>query len=118
MSINAKEAKELGDLVVEAAPGLGETPLAKLQELLAIVIAETTKTNNGVEERVREAGSIPPDITIVLMHYGALTAIYRDLPSGDSRRALILAGEQVGAFIAKKYGEKLRSELTAKTTTH
>jgi hypothetical protein len=118
MNITGKEASELGAAIIEAAPGLAEVPMGKLQQLLGMVIAETTKTNRAVEDRIADAGSIPPDITMTLMHYGALTAIYRDMPPDDSRRALILAGEQVGILIARKYGQKIQEELAAKTTKH
>lgn len=118
MNITGKEGAELAAAILEAAPGLAEIPTGKLQQLLSIVITETTRTNHGVEKCIQDAGSIPPDITMTLMHYGALTAIYRDLPLGDSRRALVTAGELVGALIARKYGEKIQQDLAAKTPKH
>lgn len=118
MKVSNAEVAALIDEVLAACPALAATSRAKVSELIGIIITMTNETNGEVERRIREAGTIPPDITLTLMHYGALLGIVKDLPEGNDRRALIEAGEKVGAFIARKFGEKIKETLVDKATKH
>lgn len=118
MKLTRDEVEEVSAKVLQACPALEKAGVRKLHELIGIVITETTRTNTGVEKCIADAGSIPPDITMTLMHYGALTALLKDLPPGNERRALLEAGEVVGTLIARKFGEKLKEQLVDKATTH
>lgn len=112
--------KEADDLIVElsANPALDRVSSTKIRQLIGMVIDETTRTNKGIEDRFTEVGAVPPEITIILMHYGALTAIVRDLPDDNWRRQLVEAGEVIGKFIAKKFGEKIAQQLREKAPPH
>lgn len=118
MKISGKEAQDLVAEVTEVYPEFAEHPAEKIRQLVGMVLMETTNTNRSIEERVADAGGIPPDITLTLMHYGALLAIVMDLPPDNPRRLLIEAGQRVGAFIAKKFGEKISEQIAEKTTKH
>lgn len=118
MSVSKEEAQALVDEVLSACPALSAAGREKARQLVGLVITETTSTIRGIEKRIEEAGTIPPEITMTLMHYGALLGIVKDLPPGNERRALVEAGERVGAFIARKYGEKIKETLVDKTTKH
>lgn len=118
MNISKAEVDALVDEVLVACPALKATTREKVAQLIGIVITATTETNREVERRITECGTIPPDITIALMDYGALLGVVKDLDPGNDRRALVEAGEKIGAFIARKYGEKIRETLVEKTTKH
>lgn len=118
MRVSNEDVAALVAEVMAACPALGATPEHKVKQLIGIIITETTRTNAEVEKRIAENGTIPPDITMTLMHYGALLGIVKDLDPGNDRRALVEAGEKIGAFIARKYGEKIQETLVEKTTKH
>lgn len=118
MKVSNAEVLTLIDEVLAACPALAATTRAKVSELIGIIITMTNETNGEVERRISEAGTIPPDITMTLMHYGALLGVVKDLPAGNNRRTLIEAGEKIGAFIARKYGEKIQETLVDKARKH
>lgn len=111
MSTEGDEARELFEEIKRIAPGFEKYPAKMLRELIGFAIQESTSTNKSIEERIDAAGSIPPDISGVLLHYGALVAIIEDLPPEEPRRLLVDAGRAIGRFIAKRTGKKLAEKL-------
>lgn len=115
MKVTGDEAKTVAAAAREVAPILKQMGDGDLAQMLGAAFTEVGKTLQGVEARILEAGLIPGDILVILLHYGALVAVLEDLPPGDERRTLIAAGRKLGEFMAKKYGDKIRSLLERAT---
>jgi hypothetical protein len=107
----AESAEALVKVVGEIAPGVGRMPAKHAMQLVSAAVRETTMTAKAIEDRIREAGCLPADISGVLLHYGALAALIEDLPATDDRRQLVAAGRKIGEAVAASFGQKIREEL-------
>lgn len=107
----AESAEALVKTVGEIAPGVGRMPAKHAMQLVSAAVRETTMTAKAIEDRIREAGCVPGDISGVLLHYGALSALIEDLPLTDDRRQLVTAGREIGKAVAASFGQKIREEL-------
>lgn len=116
VEITTAEVAELTDEVITAYPGFRSISRDKVVQAIGFCITETTKSNRDIEDRLKEAAGIPPDLVLVFMHYGALQAVIDDLPGDNDRRQLAEAGRAVGRFIARKYGEKIQKVIAEKTS--
>lgn len=105
------EAEALIAEISEIDPGLKHA--GDLVSLVAAVIKEATQADQGISKRIEEAGQIPGDVLVILMHWGALNALFEDLPADNPRHKLIAAGRAIGRHIAKKYGEKIKKTLAS-----
>lgn len=105
------EAEALIAELIEIDPALKGA--GDLVSLVAAVIGEATNADKGVDKRIEEAGTIPGDILVIIMHWGALAAVMEDLPADNPRNKLFMAGRAIGRHIAKKYGEKIKKTLAS-----
>jgi DNA repair ATPase RecN len=115
MKITGTEAKQLTSEIQDSCAPLKQLTHQDLAALLGAAIRETTNTVAGIENRIKDAGVMPGDIVTILLHYGAVHAVLKDLPADNERRELVEAGEKVGQFIAKKYGEKISGILSERS---
>jgi hypothetical protein len=114
MAFTPADVEALIIKVRELSAGLREAPPKIVEAIVGKAVSETTETVKAIEQRIVEAGCMPGDLIAVLLHYGAINRIVRDLPPGDHRRELIEAGDEIGAAIAVQFGQRIEEQLKGK----
>jgi len=116
MKLTGDQVKEVVTAVRESCPALAQMGDKDLTDMLHAAFQQVGITIQGIEARIKAAGMLPGDILVILLHYGAVVSVLKDLPGDDQRRQLVEGGAKLGDLITKLYGDKIAALL--KKTVH